>query len=83
MFVFFLLSGRWLELRLRDRTAGALEAVMNRLPDSVERRLPDGGWERVTVRRLQAGDVVRVLAGEAFPATGSWCAARPMPMRRC
>ena len=37
MFVFFLLTGRWLELRLRDRTAGALEAVMNRLPDSVER----------------------------------------------
>ncbi|MEG2049193.1 MAG: cation-translocating P-type ATPase, partial [Comamonas sp.] len=70
MFVFFLLSGRWLELRLRDKTAGALEAVMNRLPDSVERRLPDGGWERVTVRRLQAGDVVRVLAGEAFPADG-------------
>ena len=24
MFVFFLLAGRWLELRLRDRTAGAL-----------------------------------------------------------
>ncbi len=38
MFVFFLLTGRWLELRLRDRTAGALEALMNRLPDSVERR---------------------------------------------
>ena len=37
MFVFFLLSGRWLELRLRDRTAGALEAVMNRLPDAVLR----------------------------------------------
>ena len=71
MFVFFLLSGRWLELRLRDKTAGALEAVMNRLPASVERRLPDGSWERVTVRRLQAGDVVRVLAGEAFPVDGT------------
>ena len=39
MFVFFLLSGRWLELRLRDRTAGALEVLMNRLPDSVARRV--------------------------------------------
>ncbi|KAB2890940.1 MAG: cation-translocating P-type ATPase, partial [Burkholderiaceae bacterium] len=47
MFVFFLLTGRWLELRLRDRTAGALEAVMNRLPDSVERRTADGGFERI------------------------------------
>lgn len=70
MFVFFLLTGRWLELRLRDRTAGALEAVMNRLPASVERRGADGGFERVAVRRLVPGDVVRVLAGEAFPADG-------------
>ena len=70
MFVFFLLSGRWLELRLRDKTAGALEAVVNRLPDSVERQSAHGQWERVAVRRLQAGDVVRVLAGEAFPADG-------------
>lgn len=70
MFVFFLLTGRWLELRLRDRTAGALEAVMNRLPDSVERRGADGSFERVATRRLQVGDVVRVLPGEAFPADG-------------
>ncbi len=70
MFVFFLLTGRWLELRLRDRTAGALEALMNRLPDSVQRRLGDGGFERVAVRRLQAQDVIRVLPGEAFPADG-------------
>ena len=71
MFVFFLLTGRWLELRLRDRTAGSLEAVMNRLPDSVERRCADGSFERVGVRRLGVDDVVRVLPGEAFPADGS------------
>ena len=70
MFVFFLLTGRWLELRLRDRTAGALEALMNRLPDSVERALSGGGFERVAVRRLQVGDLVRVHAGEAFAADG-------------
>ena len=70
MFVFFLLTGRWLELRLRDRTAGALEALMNRLPDSVQRRGADGVFERVAVRRLIAGDVIRVLPGEAFPADG-------------
>ena len=70
MFVFFLLTGRWLELRLRDRTAGALEAVMNRLPDSVERRGTDGAFTRVATRRLAAGDTIRVLPGEAFPADG-------------
>ena len=70
MFVFFLLTGRWLELRVRDRTAGALEALMNRLPDSVERQLADGSFERVAVRRVLAGDVIRVLPGESFPADG-------------
>ena len=71
MFVFFLLAGRWLELRLRDRTAGALESLMNRLPDSVARRAPDGAFERVAVRRLVSGDVIRVLPGETFPADGT------------
>ncbi|MDD2547183.1 MAG: cation-translocating P-type ATPase [Burkholderiaceae bacterium] len=71
MFVFFLLTGRWLELRLRDRTAGALEAVMNRLPDSVERRNTEGLFVRVATRRLAVGDTIRVLPGEAFPADGS------------
>lgn len=70
MFVFFLLSGRWLELRLRDRTAGALEALMNRLPDSVARLCEDGSYERVSVRRLVVGDRVRILPGEMFPADG-------------
>ena len=70
MFVFFLLTGRWLELRLRDRTAGALEAVLNRLPSSVLRRAADGAFERVAVRRLEPGDMVRVLPGEAFAADG-------------
>ena len=70
MFVFFLLTGRWLELRLRDRTAGALEALMHRLPDSVERQEGSGEWTRVSIRRLRVGDVVRVLPGESFPVDG-------------
>jgi P-type Cu2+ transporter len=70
MFVFFLLTGRWLELRLRNRTAGALETLMNRLPDSLERLTAHGVFERVAVRRLVVGDLVRVHPGEAFAADG-------------
>jgi Cu2+-exporting ATPase len=70
MFVFFLLTGRWLELRLRDRTAGSLEMLMNRLPDSVERQSPDGAFVRVAARRVQTGDLLRVHPGETFPADG-------------
>ncbi|MDH0371243.1 cation-translocating P-type ATPase [Comamonas aquatica] len=70
MFVSFLLAGRWLEVRLRDRTAGALDAVLNRLPDSVEKRQADGSFERVALRRIATGDVLRILPGEAFPVDG-------------
>ena len=70
MFVFFLLSGRLLEQRLRDRTAGALEALVRRLPDTVERIAADGTAERVPVRRVAVGDRIRLQAGEVFPADG-------------
>ena len=70
MFVFFLLGGRYLELKARDRTAGALDALINRLPERCERQRDDGGFEPVSLKRLQAGDVVRVQAGQAFPGDG-------------
>ncbi len=71
MFVFFLLGGRYLELKARDRTAGALDSLMNRLPDVCERQMPAGGFETVSIRRLIVGDVVRVQAGQAFPGDGN------------
>ena len=70
MFVFFLLSGRLLEQRLRNRTAGALEALVRRLPPTVERVGADGQGERVPVRRLAVGDRIRLHPGEVFPADG-------------
>ncbi len=70
MFVFFLLGGRYLEFKARDRTAGALDALMNRLPETCERELSDGRLERVSVRRLAVGDVVLLPAGQAFPGDG-------------
>jgi Cu2+-exporting ATPase len=70
MFVFFLLSGRLLEQRLRNRTAGALEALMRRLPEMAERECEDGNVESVAVRQLRAGDRIRVRPGEIFPADG-------------
>lgn len=70
MFVFFLLGGRYLELKARDRTAGALDALINRLPERCERQQADGSFESISLKRLQPGDVVRVQAGQAFPGDG-------------
>jgi Cu2+-exporting ATPase len=71
MFVFFLLGGRYLELKARDRTAGALDSLMNRLPEVCDRAKPDGSFEAVSIRRLVVGDVVRMQAGQAFPGDGT------------
>ena len=71
MFVFFLLGGRYLEHKARDRTAGALDGLMNRLPEVCDRQKADGAYESVSLRRLKVGDRVRVLAGQAFPADGT------------
>jgi P-type Cu2+ transporter len=67
MFVAFLLTGRWLEARMHERTAGALEALSARLPVSVQRETEDG-VETVAASRLRVGDVMRVPAGEVFAA---------------
>lgn len=70
MFVFFLLSGRLLEQRLRDRTAGALAALMRRLPETVERVAADGSGIRVPAGQVAVGDRLRIYPGEVFPADG-------------
>ena len=70
MFVFFLLTGRWLETRLRERTAGSLEALINRLPQSVQRQTKQGGLETVALHQLRVGDVLQVHPGEVFAADG-------------
>ncbi|MDC8770898.1 heavy metal translocating P-type ATPase [Roseateles albus] len=70
MFVAFLLGGRFLEMRARHRAAAQLEQSSAALPDAVERLEPDGSSARVAPSRLQVGDLVRVFAGQAFPADG-------------
>ncbi|MCA0244512.1 MAG: cadmium-translocating P-type ATPase [Proteobacteria bacterium] len=70
MFLSFLLAGRYLELRARHRAAEDLERALARMPETALRRSAAGGWESVSVRRLQRGDVLRVAVGQAFPADG-------------
>ena len=70
MFVAFLLGGRWLALRMRNQVAATLEGALARLPAVVRRLADDGTTRLVAIHRLERGDRVRVLAGEAFPADG-------------
>ncbi len=70
MFAAFLMAARMLESRARSQAARSLDAVMRRLPDSVERLLPEGGSEQVVTGQLKIGDRIRVHVGQAFAADG-------------
>ncbi|MBL0565466.1 heavy metal translocating P-type ATPase [Aeromonas veronii] len=69
MFVFFLLLGRFLELRAR-RKASESSSNLARLVPIMATRLDDEGEHEVAAKTLQVGDRVRVLAGATLPADG-------------
>ncbi len=73
MFVFFLLCARGLEMRARQKAAADLEYLDKALPLAAH-RLRDRGrgmeTEEVPALALEAGDLVMVRAGEAFPGDG-------------
>ncbi|HEX5355146.1 MAG TPA: cation-translocating P-type ATPase, partial [Aquabacterium sp.] len=79
MFVTFLLGGRWLESRAREKVTQSLESLLVRLPEAVDRVLASDAaladitaaqTESVPISSLQHGDRVRVAVGQVFPADG-------------
>jgi Cu2+-exporting ATPase len=72
MFVFFLLSGRYLEMMARQKAARGVETLARALPAFSERlaHWPERLGERVAVADLRAGDFVLVRPGEVIPGDG-------------
>ncbi|WP_095107610.1 heavy metal translocating P-type ATPase [Pseudomonas sp. Irchel 3E20] len=70
MFALFLLAGRYLERRARERTAAATAQLVNLLPASCLRLSDDGQSERILLSELRLGDKVLVHPGAILPADG-------------
>lgn len=70
MFALFLLAGRYLERRARERTAAATAQLVSLLPPSCLRLDERGNSERVLLRDLAVGDQVLVPPGAQLPADG-------------
>ncbi|MDM7856943.1 heavy metal translocating P-type ATPase [Thiopseudomonas acetoxidans] len=70
MFAFFLLSGRYLERRARERTAAATAQLVNLLPASCLILKEDGQSERILLKDLQLQQQVIVPPGHLIPADG-------------
>lgn len=63
------LLGQVLELRARERTGGAIRALLDLAPKTA-RRIQDGGEEEVTLDQIAVGDRLRVRPGEKIPVDG-------------
>ncbi len=70
MFALFLLAGRYLERRARERTAAATAQLVNLLPASCLRLDAAGQGERILLSELNIGDRVLVPPGALLPADG-------------
>ena len=74
MFVFFLLTGRFLEMNARKKSAEAAESLVKLIP-AATLRLPgfpaSREEETVAAVKLVPGDHVLVGPGESFPADGT------------
>ena len=64
------LLGQVLELRARERTSGAIKALLNLAPKVARRVRPDGTDEEITLDLVAVGDTLRVRPGEAVPVDG-------------
>ncbi len=70
MFALFLLAGRYLERRARERTAAATAQLVQLLPASCLRLEADGQSQRILLSELRIGEQVLVQPGSLIPADG-------------
>jgi Cu+-exporting ATPase len=64
------LLGQVLELRARERTGGAIRALLKLAPATARRLRDDGTEEDIPLEHVQAGDRLRVRPGERVPVDG-------------
>ncbi|WP_340587215.1 heavy metal translocating P-type ATPase [Erythrobacter alti] len=68
--IVLVLLGQVLELRARDRTSGAIRALLDLAPKTALRMNPDGGDIEVPLEEVMVGDLLRVRPGEKVPVDG-------------
>jgi P-type Cu2+ transporter len=67
MFIFFLGTGRYLEMVVRNRSLSTSEALTRSLPATAARLRADGATDKVPIRELRIGDRIRIAKGAVVP----------------
>jgi len=68
--VTLVLLGQVLELRARERTSGAIRALLDLAPKTARRIGADGGEQEVPLDQVRVGDRLRVRPGDSVPLDG-------------
>ncbi len=68
--VILVLVGQILELKARERTSGAIKALLGLAPKTA-RRLTDQGEEEISLDQIMTGERLRIRPGEKVPVDGS------------
>jgi Cu+-exporting ATPase len=87
------LLGQVLELRAREKTSGAIKALLDLAPKTAVRVRDDGSDETVQIETIQVGERLRVRPGEKVPVDGelvdgkgtvdeSMVTGEPMPVQK-
>ncbi|MFZ2490243.1 MAG: heavy metal translocating P-type ATPase [Thermoanaerobaculia bacterium] len=69
--VTLVLLGQVLELRARDKTSGAIRALLGLTPKNARVLLSDGSEHDLAIEQITAGMRVRIRPGERVPVDGS------------
>ena len=69
--VALVLVGQVLELRAREKTGGAIRALLDLAPKTALRVLNDDKTETVPLAEVKVGDVLRVRPGDKIPIDGT------------
>ena len=70
MITALVLLGQVLEIRARERTGGAIRALLGLAPKTARRVREDGADEEVPLEEVAVGDRLRVRPGEKIPVDG-------------
>jgi P-type Cu+ transporter len=70
------LLGQVLELRAREKTSGAIKALLDLAPKTAIRVRADGSDETAEIDSIQVGEMLRVRPGEKVPVDGELAEGR-------
>ena len=90
--IVLVLLGQIMELKAREKTGGAIKALLGLAPKTAH-RLKDGSEEEISIEDIQKGDLLRIRPGEKLPVDGvviegeshvdeSMITGEPMPIEK-